>query len=403
MDANLEIRVIDLVFCLSQAVDMVDAHVADHHKRVAYIVFSLAEEMGLPEGECMDLALAGALHDIGGLALKDRLALLEFESISAREHGELGYQLVHPFRALASVADLIRSHHVYWENGAGASANGRAVPPGSHLLHLADRVAVQIDPHQEVLLQAETIRARIQNEAGRMFRPEQVQAFCRLSARESFWLDAISSGLEGLLGHRAHWRTVRLETEDMAELARLFCRTIDFRSPFTATHSSGVATVAELLAELDGFSLEDRQIMRIAGYLHDLGKLAVPTEILDKPARLTDQEFAVVRHHTYYTDRILQPVGPLDKIRTWGALHHERLDGSGYPFHLTAEQLPRGSRIMAVADVFVAVTEDRPYRRGMDKLDALEALRQKVDGGALDRELVALAKANYERVDQARR
>jgi len=114
--------------------------------------------------------------------------------------------------------------------------------------------------------------------------------------------------------------------------------------------------------------------MKIAGYLHDLGKLAVPQEILEKPAKLNDYEFNIMRSHVFYTYRILANRNGLEQINEWASLHHERLNGKGYPFHLKAADISFGSRIMAVADVFTAIAEDRPYRKGLSKDQIIRTL-----------------------------
>jgi len=142
--------------------------------------------------------------------------------------------------------------------------------------------------------------------------------------------------------------------------------------------------------------------MRIAGYMHDLGKLAVPVEILDKPAHLNRNEFNVVRHHSFYTYRILEPIAALKTINTWAAFHHERLDGFGYPFHLREKELPLGSQVMAVADVFTALTEDRPYRRGMKRSDTLKVLDDMRADSALNGQIVSLLGKHYEELDAVR-
>ena len=133
-----------------------------------------------------------------------------------------------------------------------------------------------------------------------------------------------------------------------------------------------------------------------------LGKLSVPAEILEKPAKLTEEEFCVVRGHAYFTDRILYPISALEMVRVWGALHHERLDGAGYPFHLRGSDIPVGSRIMAVADVFVALMEDRPYRKGMTRDEALAVLQTQATGGALDPEVIALLNRHFDDINSAR-
>jgi HD-GYP domain-containing protein (c-di-GMP phosphodiesterase class II) len=143
--------------------------------------------------------------------------------------------------------------------------------------------------------------------------------------------------------------------------------------------------------------------MLIAGYLHDLGKLAVPSEILEKPSRLEAKEFNVMRHHTYYTYRLLETIPLLQVLNKWASFHHERLDGSGYPFHLTSKEIPRGSQVMAVADVFTAITEDRPYRPGMTRKDAVKVLDSMAQNSALNKEIVAMLKANYEEINAVRK
>jgi HD-GYP domain-containing protein (c-di-GMP phosphodiesterase class II) len=154
---------------------------------------------------------------------------------------------------------------------------------------------------------------------------------------------------------------------------------------------------------LSGFSEEECWMMHLVGLLHDLGKLAVPAEILEKPAKLTEEEYAVIRRHTYYTYHILEPLKILDKVMRWGAFHHERMDGNGYPFHLREAELPLGARIVSVADFFAAVTEDRPYRKGLPDREALQimsgaAARRQVDG-----ELVAVVREHFDELNQIRR
>jgi len=107
--------------------------------------------------------------------------------------------------------------------------------------------------------------------------------------------------------------------------------------------------------------------MEVAGNLHDLGKMVIPNSILNKPDKLNKEETAIMRQHTYFTYTVLNSIGGISQIAEWAAFHHERLDGSGYPFHLGADKLGIGSRIMAVADVFTAISEDRPYRKGMSQ------------------------------------
>lgn len=195
---------------------------------------------------------------------------------------------------------------------------------------------------------------------------------------------------------------MKLNTGRLFNLAGMFHKIIDFRSRYTATHSSGVAASSEALARLAGFSEEERLMMKVAGYLHDLGKLAVPTEILEKPEKLTEYEFNIIRSHTFHTYRTLEPISNLDIINIWGSLHHERIDGSGYPFHMKGEELSLGSKIMAVADVFTAIVEDRPYRNGMSSDKALQIIQRMAEDSKLDPDVVQLLRLHFDEVNHSR-
>jgi HD-GYP domain-containing protein (c-di-GMP phosphodiesterase class II) len=391
----------EMIRCLSQAVDLVSPVMADHHKRVAHIAVSIARKMELPEKNTRDLAITGALHDVGGLSLAMRLDALQFESHDAHQHAALGYLLLKTFQPFARAARIVRFHHVDWENGAGAVFCDEPVPLESHIIHLADKVAVLLNPDDAVLTQARIISDRIVAQSGKMFLPELTAAFHDVASREHFWLEAVFSDSETILA-RAFGTEELGWDEDLSGLTRLICRVIDFRSRFTATHTRGVAASAVALATLSGFSETDCSRMEVAGCIHDLGKLAVPAEILEKRSALSEKDFDIVKTHTYHTDNILKSIKGFDTIRTWGALHHERLDGSGYPFHLTGKDLPTGSRIVAVADAFVALTENRPYRNGLSREEVLMLLRKMVHDAALDKEIVEQLADNFEEINSKR-
>jgi HD-GYP domain-containing protein (c-di-GMP phosphodiesterase class II) len=397
------VPLIDLVTCLSDAMDAIAPAVVRHHTQVASLAHDIAAALHLSDRERRQVILAAALHDIGAFSLRERIDLLRFETEQPSRHAARGAAILQLCAPLAALAPIVRSHHLAWDNGRGARRRGEAVPLASHIIHLADRVSILVQANREILGQRHRIVAAVRGLAGSQFHPGAVEAFADLAVRESFWLDLAEPALAGVLAAKMPPGDGAIGFQDLEGFSLLVTRVIDFKSPFTATHSRGVAATAASLARLCGMSAEEAFRMGIAANLHDLGKLAVPVEILDKPARLNLRERHVVRHHAYYTRRILERVPALAEIIPWAADHHERLDGSGYPFHLQGRELPLGSRVMAVADVFTALTENRPYRPRMSKAETAPVLWGMVRDGALSGEIVNTFCGNCDHLDELRK
>ena len=388
--------------CFSEAMDMINSSLVDHHKQVAYISFSIASEIGLSSEEQNNLILAGLLHDSGALYLEDRLSTLEFELENPQRHAETGYLLLKNFAPFSKLAPLVRYHHIPWECGKGIRRRDEEINIGCHILHLADRISVLIQKQKNILTMTKEIYDKIKVNSGEIFMPELVLALKDLTKKEFFWLDAASSSIGSILASRSNLPDVELNMKELISLAKFFCQIIDFRSHFTATHTSGVAATAEALAGLANFSDRECQIMKVAGYLHDLGKLAVPTEILEKPGSLSYEDFSIVRSHTYYTYRTLENIAEFDIINNWASFHHERMDGRGYPFHLKKQDLSLGSRIMALADVFTALSEDRPYRKGMSPDRAMKIIEEMANNSSLDKNILSLLRDHFDEINTCR-
>jgi HD-GYP domain-containing protein (c-di-GMP phosphodiesterase class II) len=399
---GFEVRLGDIVFAVSAAMDFMSPELVDHHLRVARIARTIARQLNLPLPQQADVLLAAALHDAGAFSLRERLDLLRFEVSEAQEHAENGYRLLKAFPRFARAAELVRFHHVPWEHGRGEMFQGHPVPLGGHLLHLADRVSVlPVNWSRTTGLDREDLRAVTDGEGSR-FVPEFVEALLDAAARPGFAREIGAHG-DGDLREDPALGAASLSESDFRNLARLFWQLVDYRSRFTATHTSGVAAVAAFLAPLAGVTGAAGRRLAIAAGLHDLGKLAVPCETLDKERPLNREEHAALRDHPLHGWRILGRVRGLEQINTWASYHHERLDGSGYPFHVPGEMIPRESRIVAVADVFTAVTEERPYRRGMSPREAVGVLRDMANDGALDGDVVEAMVVNREEAAAVRR
>lgn len=399
---DIQIPLADLITCLSDVIDLVNPDLVNHHQRVAYAAYNIAAQMGLPARQRNELLLAGKLHDIGALASKERAQTMQFELLNPQRHAEMGWLLLRGFEPLTNVAQLIRCHHLRCDTDDIGLVVSPDIMVGGHILHLADRVAILLRRTGNPLAQKKQICRQIAAQSGGMFLPKAVTAFLKLAEKESFWLDLASPTLGTFLSRRITLDTLELDLHGLLSLSQVFAKIIDFRSPFTATHSSGVAASAAALASHAGCSERECEMMKVAGYFHDLGKLAVPTEILEKPDRLTPRQQEIVRCHPFFTYRTMENIDGLATINSWGAFHHETLDGKGYPFRLTKRTLPLGSRIMSVADVFTAITEDRPYRAGMSADRAFAVMNTMVANSALDGNVVNLLAKNFDEINSIR-
>jgi putative nucleotidyltransferase with HDIG domain len=218
-------------------------------------------------------------------------------------------------------------------------------------------------------------RAMARRRRGGWFDPSLVDAFLRVCADTGFWAQLATPDV-------SRWEPAGLalaaDDESVDRIAEAFARVIDAKSPFTARHSERVAEIADGIALELGFDADERRTMRRAALLHDIGKLAVSNRILDKPGKLSEEEFRDVRTHPVHTLSILARAPCFAHLAELAANHHEKLDGSGYPRSLAAEELDLPMRVLSVADVYEALTAERPYRAAIPVEEALAIIGREV-------------------------
>jgi len=394
----------DLFNSLSTALDLMDPRMGDHHKLTCYIAASLAKSLNLTSEDYRKVFASALVHDLGATSLKERLDILDFDVENPGDHALMGEAILSVVEPLSDLATHVGDHHVIWNHGKGEVHRGREVSIISHILQLADRVAVLIDRESPlVLLQAGAIKDKISDRSGDLFPPELTTAFCDIAGDANFWLGMDPGFLEKSLRDLSSFQDVFLDLGELESVSGIFAFIIDSRSRFTASHSSGVATVAEALALAHGLGQETGTKLRIAGYLHDIGKLSVPSEILEKRDKLSEQERVIMNGHSFYTHKITKDIRGLEQISGWAANHHEFINGSGYPFGLEGSELSIESRVMTVADIFTALAEDRPYRPGVSKSKALEILNDFLSQGKIDRSVMQTLTENVDDINEQRR
>lgn len=382
------ISVSDLVLALARAVDLTGAYLhhelACHSHRVAYVSHQLGLALGLTGPEQETLVYAALLHDCGLTRVRSRLEVVFADTSDPADHCRRGAAVLASAPLLGELAPIIGSHHDRWEGGNVTRLAGRDIPLAARIIHLADRVDVLIDHSRYVLGQAAGVLAAVRSRSGSDFDPQLVDLLHAASDSEAFWFrleEPDQTRHLGLVG-RAY-----LSAAELSGIVAPFARIVDDKSPWTHRHSQGVAAVARELAALVGVAETDA--LYAAGLLHDLGKLGIPDELLDRPGRLDADEFLVMKRHVYDTYRLLASVEGLSEVAWWAACHHERVDGTGYPFR--CRDLPLPARVMAVADVFQALHQHRPYRPALGQAEAARVLLAMAAAGALDPDLVDTA------------
>jgi HD-GYP domain-containing protein (c-di-GMP phosphodiesterase class II) len=395
----MKISKFKLVQCLSLVIDHISRKLHQHHQRVAQIAWLISREMKLDPEESYDLFLAGLVHDCGAISLKERLDELVFDHRDDFLHPHAGHYLLTRFKPFTRIADIIRFHHVSWET----SAEHEQIPVSSRVLHFADKISSRFDETIPVEQQKKEITTLVKTEAGRLFKPEVVNAFLRVIDSNDAWDSLFFHPSSTTVAQSVEPVLVPFGKRERDQFSQLLCQLIDFKSPYTACHSTGVGFVAGELGRLLGLDTKTRGQLVMAGQLHDIGKLGLPSEIINKTEALTPEEDIQIREHAMNTYRMLSVLSDeLGLVVEWAAYHHERLNGSGYPFSLSAGELSTEARLIGIADIFTAIREERPYRDVMDINHSAHIIKNMITKNLIDETIGKSLLDNIEELDEKR-
>lgn len=374
------------VLAFADALDFVGVDEIGHGHRVALMAAMCARTLEWEPDHIHVLVHAALMHDCGVSSTREHRALVnDIVWDGEHLHCERGFAYLGSVPPLAHLAPIVLEHHTPWEQLVQ-----RGVEPGvaltANLIYLADRAdavraggVAEGTPVIEVLERYE----------GRYFAPELMAAFREEACREAFWF----AQEDPTLRERMHDLVVadmpdQMSMADVKALAAMFGRIIDAKSPYTERHSQGVANVALRLGRHFGLSPHVLDMVEVSALLHDLGKLRIPDELLEKQGPLNVEERRRMARHAFDTFEVLRRIFGDGPVAQWAAFHHEYVSGHGYPFHREAGDLPLEARIIAVADVLQALAQRRPYRQPLKPEDIVPILQGMVFGGKLDREVV---------------
>lgn len=445
---RLDVSLSELLGALSFALDMTEGQPVGHCLRATFIGLKLGEAIGLEQHQLWELYYAVMLKDLGcssnaaricQLYLTDDLSFKrDFKVVSSSlprvlnfvfSHTGINRGLAERLRAILNIMqnggeitdDLIRTR---CHRGAEIAARLRfpaAVSQGIHGLDehwdgrgRPDNLAGEAIPiYSRIALLAQIVDVfhasagpqaaleEVHSRSGSWFDPTLVAALDTLSSQPGFWAELGADDLNAkVLALEPRQAFHAVDEDYLDDIARAFAQIVDSKSPFTSGHSERVAVYADMIAAEYGMAADRRRWLQRGALLHDLGKLGVSNSILDKSGKLDEFEWVSMRHHATLSGEILERVPVFRDIAHIGAGHHERLDGRGYPRGLKGAEIPLETRIVSVADVFDALTADRPYRAAMSTEMALAVMEPDV-GLAFDPALFAALKSALARVEQA--
>ncbi len=390
-----------LLAALSLALDLAEGRQKGHAARVARICATLATAMGMTAAQQTTARSAGLLHDIGvphatgslgdcgrgsehdlfaGLPLQspetlaarfDRRRMVEIMD-AVSEHAFEGATASAALGLPPPVAEAILCHHERHDGGGyPLGLSGNEVPPIARIVAVADYAESLLAATPNPLVARRSLEAGLREHSGRAFHPEVVDALITICRGDEFWI-----AFHGGSRDDAPAETIEPEGRPLSEvgtlrLAGAFAGIVEARNVYKRGHSQRVALHARRLALALDLSESHARAVELAALLQDIGMLRVPTRIIGKPEILSVEEMRLLHQHPLESAEIIGAVPGWERIAGWTAAHHERLDGRGYPEGLTEGDIPLESRILAAADVYAALTADRPHREALSAEEAL--------------------------------
>ncbi|WP_026888964.1 HD-GYP domain-containing protein [Clostridium beijerinckii] len=387
-------RLNEFLMAVSFALDFVEMDIlgmaSNHGKRTAYISISIAKEMGLSSEELHDVAALAMLHDNGlsEYSLHEKLATKELKNAAllegVKEHCTIGESNIKNYPLLTNVKNIIKYHHERYDGTGFFNLRGEEIPLMSQIIAIADALEKSFDLQNNNRDMQNKVCEFVRHQENVSFSPRIVKAFFKVAEDEEFWENLKNNYISIELEKEIPKYSLELSFEEIHSITNVLSKIIDSKSSYTQRHSQGLSEKAAIMSDFYNLEQEEKMKLIIAADLHDIGKLAVPNDVLDKPDKLSDEEFKIIMKHPEYTRLALQEIKGFEDITEWASNHHEKLNGRGYPLGMMDKEIDFNSRLMGCLDIYQALTEERPYRKGLSHEKAMEILKSMMDNGFID-------------------
>lgn len=384
------IEMTKLLNTLSLSLDHVENEIIktarNHGKRVAVLTNLMAKQAGYSQDIIYALTQSAVLHDCA-LAeyLKDELNRenKSLDETNMYEHCVVGEKMMMKLPFYHLVRGTVLFHHERADGKGALGLRDDMVPLYAQLVHIADIVDVTFSLDTMDQDKFETIKNWLNNERGKSISNRSVDLFIKAINFETL-MSITGENCRRIVRTMIPEMTDDIPIDALREIASFFAKITDYKSNFTWRHSIGIAEKAESMGQYYNYDKETCDKLYIAGALHDMGKLLISNDILEKPGKLSNVEYKEIQNHAMGTWKLLSSVGGLEEITSWASLHHEKLDGSGYPFGYKADKLGKNERLLACLDIYQALVEERPYKAGLSHTEAMTILYKMGASGQLD-------------------
>jgi HD-GYP domain-containing protein (c-di-GMP phosphodiesterase class II) len=379
-----------LIKSIATALDIVEGGLlgasTNHGKRIAVLCAKMGEVLQKKQEEITAMVICALLHDnaLTEYILSERLD--GHHDPAMKKHCEFGQRNVDSLHFKTNVKDFILYHHERADGMGPFGIREGEGPLEAELITIAD--SIDATYHLQRLESAElpAIHDIITRETGKHYGKTAAETML-----EILTLPTILSLKDDVIRQTASetlfpW-TVDIQTETIFGLAGFIARIIDYKSVFTRMHSTQIANKAWFMGQYYKHEPQEQAELYLAASLHDLGKLAVPSVILEKPGKLSVEEFEIIKDHVHLTWNLLNEIEGFETICQWASNHHEKLDGSGYPFGKKASELDFNSRLLACLDLYQAISEERPYHPGRSHGDTMRILYEMANKGEIDSDI----------------